>query len=131
MMACGYIWIHMDAYGGIWMHADICIWIHGYIWIHMDTYEYIYMWGPRSQALAQNWGRAQLGQGPMVPWALALGQGPGTLRPVLGQDLAPGSQYVSILCIHMCCSAVLHGIRIFCCKCIRWLGDQLTVLRGS
>ena len=79
---------------------------YGHICIHMDTYGYI--WGPKSQARAQNWRRA-LGQGPL---ALALGQGPmdpgpgpgshGTPPPVLGQGLALGPPYVSILCIHMC-----------------------------
>ena len=53
-----------------------------HIYIHMDTYGYI--WGPKGQALAQNWRRAQMGQGP------------GTLPPVLGQGLALGPPWAHV-----------------------------------
>ena len=52
----------------------------------MDTYEYI--WGPKSQSLAQKWRQG--------PWTMAH-LGP---PPVLGQGLTPGSPYVST-CVHM------------------------------
>ena len=93
-----------------------------YIWTHMDT-QNGYIWGPKSQAVAQNWRRGpgvggggpgshgpwpcpgSLGPWP-CPWALALAlsMGPGPRRQfcatawLLGPHMYPF--YVS-MCVHM------------------------------
>ena len=79
----------------------------------MDTYEYI-KW--------IHMGAQEPGPGPKLV-AGPMGQGPGTLAhgpgtrappPVLGQGLAPGPPYVSILCIHMCpCVSICIHIYIY------------------
>ena len=77
--------------------------------IHMDTYAYI-IWihmGPRSQALAQNWRQAQMGQGPRGP-----GPGPGSLglcRQLRARDWLLGPIHV---CIHVMYSYVFMCIRM-------------------
>ena len=87
---------------------DIYIYIYGHIWTHMHTYAYICIHmvcthmdtcgGPRDQTLARNWRRTQMGQGP------------GTLPPILGQGLALGPHkypYVCI-CMHTCLYVCVH-----------------------
>ena len=89
MGAYGYIWIHKDTCGNTWIHMDT----YGCIWIHMDTYEYI---------LRIHTGAQEPGPGPKLAAGL---HGPGSLGPCrqfLGQGMAAGSPYVSILCSHMC-----------------------------
>ena len=88
----------MDTYGYIWIHMDA----NGYIWIHMDTYEYI-IWmhmGAQEPGPGPKLAAGPNGPGSHGPWPWA--RVPGTLPPVLGQGLALGPPYVSILCIHMC-----------------------------
>ena len=71
--------------------------IYGHIWIHnMDTYG-----GPRARPWPKTGGGPKWAR---VPWPWPWARVPGTLPPVVGQDLALGSHmypyYVSI-CVHI------------------------------